>query len=109
MTYVASESDWAWFENVINVCSNGLYNEEAILDCEVQQLLDFAYSIFEDSQTLGGSSNQTYCSDQVNSLLLCSRVTPFVDDIAVRRALEGFEYILPQMDTSLGKLNEGFL
>ncbi|XP_033222691.1 uncharacterized protein LOC117176545 [Belonocnema kinseyi] len=108
LNYVASQSEWAWFEDVINSCKSGLY-EEAILDCEVQQLLDFTFSIFNDSQSLEASSSQTFCSDQVNSLLLCSRFTPVVDDIAARRALEGFKYILPQMDTSLGRLNEGLL
>lgn len=101
--YNAGQDDWAWFENVINICSKGAFHEEQVLDCEVQHLLNFAVEIFENSDLSTNSS--ALCNNEVNNLLQCSKVSEVIDEITVRRSIQGFQLILPEMDNSLRKLD----
>ena len=106
--YNAPKDDWRWFElDIVKICSNGATHEEQILDCYVQQLLDLTFSSFDETHLVGNSSIQTSCNIEVNNLLQCSRFPPGADEkIALRKAIQGIELILPlQTETSLGRLN----
>ncbi|XP_043483058.1 uncharacterized protein LOC122511709 [Leptopilina heterotoma] len=100
--YNGGKSDWAWFEGIISKCSKGAFVEEQVLDCEVQELLNFAAEIFENSDSSFNSS--ALCSTQVDNLLQCSKVSDVIDEITVRRSIQGFQLILQQTDKSLQKL-----